>query len=121
MSEHNQKHLTLFNNYDCTNYYFEIEEESGNKKYGKNKAHRPNPIITMGLFMDADGIPLAFEFFPGNQNEQLTLKPLETKVIKDFDCSEFIFCSDASLGSVKNRFLNSFGNCSYVITYSLKK
>lgn len=107
--------------YDCTNYYFEIEEESGDKKYGKNKEHRPNPIITMGLFMDADGIPLAFDIFPGNQNEQLTLKPLETKVIKDFDCSEFIFCSDAGLGSVKNRFLNSFGNRSYVITYSLKK
>lgn len=107
--------------YDCTNYYFEIEEESGDKKYGKNKEHRPNPIVTMGLFMDVDGIPLAFDIFPGNQNEQLTLKPLETKVIKDFDCSEFIFCSDAGLGSVKNRFLNSFGNRSYVITYSLKK
>ena len=107
--------------YDCTNYYFEIEEESVDKKYGKNKEHRPNPIVTMGLFMDADGIPLAFDIFPGNQNEQLTLKPLETKVIKDFDCSEFIFCSDAGLGSVKNRFLNSFGNRSYVITYSLKK
>ena len=107
--------------YDCTNYYFEIEEESGDKKYGKNKEHRPNPIVTMGLFMDADGIPLAFDIFPSNQNEQLTLKPLETKVIKDFDCSEFIFCSDAGLGSVKNRFLNSFGNRSYVITYSLKK
>ena len=107
--------------YDCANYYFEIEEESGDKRYGKNKEHRPNPIVTMGLFMDADGIPLAFDIFPGNQNEQLTLKPLETKVIKDFDCSEFIFCSDAGLGSAKNRFLNSFGNRSYVITYSLKK
>ena len=107
--------------YDCTNYYFEIEEESGDKKYGKSKEHRPNPIVTMGLFMDADGIPLAFDMFPGNQNEQLTLKPLETKVIQDFNCSEFIFCSDAGLGSAKNRFLNGFGNRAYVITHSLKK
>ena len=107
--------------YDCTNYYFETEEERGDRKYGKSKEHRPNPIVTMGLFMDADGIPLAFDIYPGNQNEQLTLKPLETKVIRDFDCSEFIFCSDAGLGSVKNRFLNSFGNRSYVITHSLKK
>lgn len=107
--------------YDCTNYYFEIESEDGMKKYGKSKEHRPNPIVTMGLFMDADGIPLAFDLFPGNQNEQLTLKPLETKVIRDFNCSEFVFCSDAGLGSQKNRFLNSFGNRSYVITYSLKK
>ncbi len=107
--------------YDCTNYYFEIEAEDGIKKYGKSKKHRPNPIITMGLFMDADGIPLAFDIFPGNQNEQLTLKPIEKKVIKDFNCSEFIFCSDAGLGGKSNRFLNSFGNRSYVITYSLKK
>lgn len=107
--------------YDCTNYYFEIEAEDGIKKYGKSKEHRPNPIITMGLFMDSDGIPLAFDIFPGNQNEQLTLKPIEKKVIKDFNCSEFIFCSDAGLGGKSNRFLNSFGNRSYVITYSLKK
>lgn len=107
--------------YDCTNYYFEIEAEDGIKKYGKSKEHRPNPIVTMGLFMDADGIPLAFDIFPGNQKEQLTLKPIEKKVIKDFNCSEFIFCSDAGLGGKSNRFLNSFGNRSYVITYSLKK
>lgn len=107
--------------YDCTNYYFEIEAEDGMKKYGKSKEHRPNPIVTMGLFMDADGIPLSFDLYPGNQNEQLTLKPLETKVIRDFNCSEFIFCSDAGLGSKSNRFFNSFGNRSYVITYSLKK
>ena len=107
--------------YDCTNYYFEIESEDGMKKYGKSKEHRPNPIVTMGLFMDAEGIPLAFDLFPGNQNEQLTLKPLETKVIRDFNCSEFIFCSDAGLGGHNNRFLNSFGNRAYVITYSLKK
>lgn len=107
--------------YDCTNYYFEIEEESGSKHYGKSKENRPNPIVTMGLFMDADGIPLAFDIFPGNQNEQTTLKPLEKKIIRDFDCSEFIFCSDAGLGSTSNREFNSMGNRAYVITHSLKK
>ena len=71
--------------------------------------------------MDTDGIPLAFDIFPGNQNEQTTLKPLEAKVMQDFGCSEFIFCSDSGLGSKKNRLFNSFGNRSYVITHSLKK
>lgn len=107
--------------YDCTNYYFEIEEESGLKRYGKSKEHRPNPIVTMGLFMDADGIPMAFDIFPGNQNEQTTLKPLESKILQDFGCSEFIFCSDAGLGSAGNRRFNSLGNRAYVITHSLKK
>ena len=107
--------------YDCTNYYFETEQEDELRRYGKSKEHRPNPIVTMGLFMDADGIPLAFDIFPGNRNEQTTLKPLESKIIKDFDCSEFIFCSDAGLASKSNRRFNSFGNRSYVITQSLKK
>lgn len=107
--------------YDCTNYYFEIEEDDDLRKYGKSKEHRPNPIVTMGLFMDTDGIPLAFDIFPGNQNEQTTLKPLESTIIHDFGCSEFIFCADAGLGSKSSRFLNSFGNRSYIITQSLKK
>lgn len=107
--------------YDCTNYYFEIEQDDDFRKYGKSKENRPNPIVTMGLFMDTDGIPLAFDVFPGNQNEQTTLKPLETKIIRDFACSEFIFCSDAGLGSKANRRFNSFGNRSYVISQSLKK
>lgn len=102
------------------NYYFEIEEESGLKHYGKGKENRPNPIVGMGLFMDADGIPLAFDVFPGNQNEQTTLKPLEKKIIKDFNCSEFIFCSDAGLGSANNRAFNSIGNRAngYVPSYT---
>ena len=107
--------------YDCTNYYFETEQDDDFRKYGKSKENRPNPIVTMGLFMDADGIPLAFDVFPGNQNEQTTLKPLETKIIRDFACSGFVFCSDAGLGSKSNRRFNSFGNRSYVITQSLKK
>ena len=107
--------------YDCTNFYFETEEEDALRKYGKSKEHRPNPIVLMGLFMDADGIPLSFDIFPGNQNEQTTLKPLEQKIIRDFDCSEFIFCSDSGLGSLNNRRFNSFSRRAYVITHSLKK
>ena len=107
--------------YDCTNYYFEIEEEDSLRRYGKSKENRPNPIVTMGLFMDADGLPLAFDIFSGNQNEQTTLKPLESKILQDFNCSEFIYCSDSGLGSTGNRRFNSLGNRAYIITHSLKK
>ena len=107
--------------YDCTNYYFEIEQERGDAKYGKNKENKPNPIVGMGLFMDADGFPLSFDLFPGNQNEQLTLKDHEHKVINDFQCSQFVYCSDSGLGSKKNRLLNTTGGRAYVITQSLKK
>ena len=105
--------------YDCTNYYFEIEQEEDEKKYGKSKEHRPNPIVQMGLFTDGDGVPLAFSVFPGNANEQTSLKPLETKVVNDFGCEKFVFCSDAGLGSAANRKFNHKGNRSFIVTQSI--
>lgn len=107
--------------YDCTNYYFEIEQEDGEKKYGKSKENRPNPIIQMGMFTDGEGIPLAFSLFAGNKNEQQSLKPLEKKVIKDFGCEKFIYCSDAGLGSESIREFNDIGERSFIVTQSIKK
>lgn len=107
--------------YDCTNYYFEIEQEDGDKRYGKGKEHRPNPIIQMGLFMDGDGIPLAFSLFPGNMNEQKSLKPLEQKVLQHFGCQKFIYCSDAGLGSESIRTYNHMGERAFIVTQSIKK
>ena len=107
--------------YDCTNYYFEIEQEDGDKKYGKSKEHRPNPIIQMGLFTDGDGLPLAFSLFPGNQNEQKSLKPLETKILQQFGCQKFIYCSDAGLASEDNRVFNHLGQRAFIVTQSIKK
>lgn len=107
--------------YDCTNYYFEIEMDDGFRMFGKGKEHRPNPIVTMGLFMDSKGMPVAFDLYEGNKNEQLTLKPLENKIIRDFDIQEFIYCSDSGLASATNKKLNSIGDRKYVITQSLKK
>ncbi|MCX4345439.1 MAG: IS1634 family transposase [Kineothrix sp.] len=107
--------------YDCSNYYFEMEQEGGSIKYGKSKDHRPNPIIQMGLFMDGDGIPLAFSLFPGNTNEQKSLKPLEEKVLRDFGCQKFIYCSDAGLGSESIRTYNHMGERAFIVTQSIKK
>ena len=108
--------------YDCTNYYFEIEEEDdGLRKYGKSKENKPNPIVQMGLFMDGNGIPLAFDITSGNTNEQITLKPLEEKIIKDFDTSEFVVCTDAGLASMDNRKFNNTKNRKFITTQSLKK
>lgn len=107
--------------YDCTNYFFEIEQEEGIKQYGPSKDHKPNPIVQMGLFMDGDGIPLAFSINRGNMNEQLTLKPLEKKIIFDFEISKFIVCTDAGLASEANRKFNNKDNRAFITTQSIKK
>lgn len=107
--------------YDCTNFFFELEEEDGIKQYGYSKEHRPNPIVQMGLFMDGDGMPLAFSITPGNQNEQTTLKPLEKKILADFELSQFVVCTDAGLASTANRKFNDIVGRAFITTQSIKK
>ncbi len=112
--------------YDCTNFFFEIEEADDLRKYGKSKQHQPLPLIGMGLFMDYDGIPIAFDIYPGNKNEQPTLKPLEKKIIKDFELSEVVVCTDAGLSSAANRKFNNritdgFQSRSFITTQSVKQ
>lgn len=111
--------------YDCTNFYFEIEQAEDDKQYGACKENRPLPIVEMGLFMDMDGIPIAFGISPGNTNEQTTLIPLEKKMMEHFDMAKFIVCTDAGLSSAANRHFNSYnnedGNRSFITTQSLKK
>lgn len=107
--------------YDCTNYFFESEHEKGIRQYGISKEHRPNPIVQMGLFMDGDGIPLAFDIFPGNTNEQVTLKPLEQEIINEFGNKKFVVCTDSGLSSISNRRFNNNGERAFITTQSVKK
>ena len=112
--------------YDCTNFFFEIEEADDLRKYGRSRQHQPLPVVGMGMFMDHDGIPLAFDIYPGNKNEQPTLKPLEKKVIKDYGLEEIIVCTDAGLSSKGNRKYNdlSIGGKQirgYITTQSVKQ
>ena len=109
--------------YDCTNYFFEIDEEDDIRKYGISKEHRPNPIVGMGLFMDGDGLPLSCNIYPGNMNEQKTLIPEETKIINNFklDNTKMILCTDAGLASDEIKKFNIKDNRGFVITQSLKK
>lgn len=116
--------------YDCTNYFFEIElededdleqDKKGLRKYGKNKENRPLPIVEIGLFIDGSGFPLAFNINPENTNDQTTLRPLEKQIMKDFELSKFLVCTDAGLGSFNNRNFNNKGNRVYIVTQSLKQ
>lgn len=111
--------------YDCTNFYFEIEQAEDDKQYGPGKENRPLPIVEMGLFMDMDGIPIAFGISPGNENEQNTMIPLEKKMLEKFELSEFVVCTDAGLSSASNRYFNNYdkedGFRAFITTQSLKK
>ena len=110
--------------YDCTNFYFEIDSAEDDKQFGKSKENRPLPIVGMGLFMDMDGIPISFSIYPGNRNEQMTMIPLEKKMLEKFDMSKFVVCTDAGLSSATNRVFNSYdgedGMRAYITTQPIK-
>lgn len=118
--------------YDCTNYYFEIEDNDpdvidtetgeitpGLRRYGKSKEHRPNPIVQMGLFMDYDGIPLAFKIFPGNESEQTSLQPLEEVLNHRFGMTDYVVSTDAGLAAEDNRRYNMAEGREYICVQSI--
>lgn len=120
--------------FDCTNYYFETEEEDGEyvdkvtgeilkglRKYGVSKQHQPSPLVQMGLFMDSKGIPISMCINSGSDNEQKCAVPLERKIVKMFKGKSFIYCADAGLGSYNIRRFNSMGGRSFIVTQSVKK
>ena len=109
--------------YDCTNYFFEINTEDDLRRYGVSKEHRPNPIVSMGLFMDGDGLPLSFNIYPGNRSEKETLIPEESKIVNSFKLSDtkIILCTDAGLSSDDIKKYNINNGRGFVITQSLKK
>lgn len=109
--------------YDCTNYFFEIDQDDDLRKYGVSKEHIPNSIVGMGLFMDGDGLLLSFNIYPENKNEQTTLMPEENKIFKNFKLktTKTVLCTDAGLASDEIKKYNIENGRAFVITQSLKK
>jgi transposase len=83
--------------YDVTNYYFEIEEADELRKLGLGKERRPNPIVQMGLAMDADGIPLHYELFPGNKLDKETFRSVIGEVRRKYDTGRIVVVADMGI------------------------
>ena len=118
---------TSISYYDCTNYYFEIEyndedtykldekgdpikdkdgnyiiESKGLRKRGPEKNKRPDPIVQMGLLMDASEIPLTYNLFPGNESEKKSLIPILNRTKGDYDLGRTIVVADRGLNTSEN-------------------
>ncbi len=106
--------------YDCTNFFFESTKETELRRPGASKENRRTPIVQMGIFMDADGLPLAFNINPGNTNEQVTLRPLEKMIGERMDIDEFIMCTDAGLSSGPNRLYNDTDKRKFITVQSVR-
>lgn len=108
--------------FDCTNFYFDIGrpdvdnlDENGNpvdakgiptdpkyRKRGPEKNHRPDPIVEMGLLLDKNGIPVAYDLFPGNESEKVHMRPIINRVKDEFEDCRIIFVADRGLNTSDN-------------------
>lgn len=112
--------------YDVTNYYFEINEEDDLRKRGVSKENRKDPIIQMGLAMDANGIPLSYELFPGNTVDTSTFRPAIGEILRNYDAGRVIVVADGGFTSGDNAFYLTGGEKreqaqhGYVFSYSIR-
>ena len=109
--------------FDCTNYYFDINEETDFQKYGHGKDGKAKPLVGMGLFMDGHGLPIAMNLFPGNENETKHLIPLQEEISKEFNLEDkqTIICTDAAMCTDEIKQFNIKDGRAFVITQSIKK
>ena len=108
--------------FDCTNFYFEIDREDDFRKKGPSKENRKEPIVGLGLLLDANQIPIGMKLFPGNQSE----KPVLRKVIDDLKkrnavSGRTIQIADKGLNCAENIFHALKNGDGYIFSKSVKQ
>jgi transposase len=106
--------------YDVTNYYFEIDEQDDLRRKGVSKEHRPDPIVQMGLFIDNTGLPIAYQLFPGNNNDCTTLLPIIKKVRREYGIGKAVVVSDKGMNTQKNAYYLANSRGGYVFSQSVR-
>ena len=106
--------------YDVTNYYFEIDEQDELRRKGVSKEHRPDPIVQMGLFMDAKGVPVTYRLFPGNTNDCETLVPFMRDIKREYEIEKTIIVADKGLNTGDNIAFNLLTGDGYVYSQTVR-
>ena len=106
--------------YDVTNYYFEIDEEDELRKKGFGKDGKKSPLVQMGLAMDAQGLPISYELFPGNESEKLHLRPMIFELRNKYDSGRVIAVADSAQNTGNNIYYLDQGKQGYVFSQSIR-
>lgn len=106
--------------YDVTNYYFEIDKPDELRKKGVSKEHRPNPIVQMGLFVDANGLPICYDLFAGNTLDKQTLLPMMKRLREEYSLGRSIVVADKGIISGDNIAQVTLDGNGYVLSYSIR-
>lgn len=120
--QQNYKFNTKHTYFDCTNFYFEIDKEDDFRKKGPSKENRKEPIVSLGLLLDANQIPIGMKLFPGSDSE----KPILRDVIKDLKSrnsitGRIIHIADKGLNCADNIFNSLKNGDGYIFSKSIKQ
>jgi transposase len=111
---------TTITYYDVTNYYFEIDEQDDLRRKGVSKERRPDPIVQMGLLMDNSGIPIAYQLFPGNTNDCMTLLPILKRIRREYGTGKAVVVSDKGLNTARNAYYLANSRGGYVFSQTVR-
>ncbi len=108
--------------FDCTNFYFEIDQEDDFRKKGPSKENKKEPIVGMGLLLDANQIPIGMKLYPGNESE----KPIIRNIIDDLKkrnniCGKTIQVADKGLNCAENVIHALKSGDGYIFSKSVKQ
>ena len=106
--------------YDVTNYYFESDHTDGFREKGVSKEKKNTGIVQMGLFIDAKGIPITYELFPGNTHDLSTMRPILEKIKRQFNLGKLTIVADKGNNSGKNlALIDTYGD-DYIIAQKIR-
>lgn len=108
--------------FDCTNFYFEIDREDDFRKKGPSKENKKEPIVGLGLLLDANQIPIGMKLFPENESE----KPVMRNIIDELKTrnavkGRTIQVADKGLNCAENIFHAVKNGDGYLFSKSVKQ
>ena len=107
--------------FDCTNFYFEIDREDDFRKKGPSKENRRDPIVGLGLLLDANQIPIGMDMYPGNESEKPVIRDVIGELKKRGNIvGKTIHVADKGLNCVQNIAFAKKSGDGYLFSKSVK-
>ena len=88
---------------------------------GPSKECRKDPIVSIAMVVDRDGIPIDFRVYPGNSSEKTTMKCSIDELAKTYKITNAVVVADNGLNTNANLIRLVKENQGFLLAHSLSK
>jgi transposase len=107
--------------FDCTNFYFEIDREDDFRRKGPSKENKKDPIVGLGLLLDAHQIPIGMKVYPGNESEKPVIRDVINHLKKQNNITgKTIHVADKGLNCAQNIAFSKTNGDGYLFSKSVR-